>query len=785
MGKKIHLKNVPVWIYAFLLSLLTAMLAIVPFLVINDGYMAMSHDYTAEQIPFNMLMNETIKSGNWLWNWGIDIGSNFLESFSFYNAGSIFVWLMLIFPTKAIPRVLGWMLIFKFAVAGAASAAYFNRHIKNKYIVLIASLLYAFSGYQCCSVVFFHFQDAVALFPLMLIGLEKLIEEKKHGYLAAACVLNVLCNYVFFVGEVLFLVLFYVIRYMLPDINARKKKIKEYITPVLYCIIEGLLGIMISGFILIPAANGILTNSRISNHLTGDTWFTMTTSDWLLYIKGFFMPAEAMNYLSSVRDASWMTTSAYLPLFGMVFVLAYVILRKDWLSRLLKVCAVIAVIPVLNNSFMFFSSEPYHRWFYMLSIFMILATAKVIEEPRRYPVIKSAVISVILIAVYVLLTGYVQWNSNGDNIIYRINEYRFGIFVGLISPVIVCILVRFVKKHFEITALVLTVLAGAGLLLSTIYVYQKTTDNSNQDLKIYENSYGKSTVVYLTETAGELERDSYPYRYYFDEGVGHTYYNFAMTNSLPSINSFISTVSSSISELYDEIGDERVTWTNGGPDGIRELLGAKYIYSVFEQEKYTYVGTVTNSNGQVWYVYDNENALPIGYTYDTYMTKDEYESLDNSIKATAMLKTLVIDNEDEAEVSQYLEHYDSTVHGKIAVDKISEIAKEHMDEASTEFTVDDNEFTSVITADSEKYAFYSVPYDKYWKAYVNGEETQIIKINGLMAVKVDAGSNTVHFVYDYKPLKYGIIISVIGIAAYIVYMVICRKRIDKKNTKAI
>ena len=54
-------------------------------------------------------------------------------------------------------------------------------------------------------------------------------------------------------------------------------------------------------------------------------------------------------------------------------------------------------------------------------------------------------------------------------------------------------------------------------------------------------------------------------------------------------------------------------------------------------------------------------------------------------------------------------------------------------------------FYSEITSGSEQYAFFSVPYDKAWSATVNGESAEILNINGLMAVKVNAGKNCCGF----------------------------------------
>lgn len=235
----------PCWLAAFLLNLAVGLIAVGTFIVSDNGYFALSHDFNGQEIAFNMFMNDAVKSGNLLWNWGIDIGSNFLETFSFYNVGSVFFWISLLFPADSVPQVMGWIIILKYAVAGAVSACWFERHLNQKTVILTASLLYAFSGFQCGSIVFYHFQDQAALFPLLLIGLEELVEEKKHGRLLCACTINALCNFVFFVGEVIFLVIYYVVRYLYPVCagkGAEKKKVKECLWAAASCMLEGAIG---------------------------------------------------------------------------------------------------------------------------------------------------------------------------------------------------------------------------------------------------------------------------------------------------------------------------------------------------------------------------------------------------------------------------------------------------------------------------------------------------------------------------------------------------------------
>lgn len=770
-------KKIPTWLAAFQVNLIVALAAIAPLIIRDGGYFAMNYDFAAQEIPFQMLMNDTVKSGNLLWNWAIDLGGNFLESFSFYNLGSVFVWLSFLFPASAVPKVIGWMIIFKFAVAGATSAVYLDRHLSKKIVIILASMLYSFSGFQCTSIVFYHFLDVVALFPLMLVEMERLVEEGRRGRFALACLLNVLCNYVFFVGEAIFLVIFYIVKYLLPQIKALRNP-KQIWSPVWNCAMEGIMGMMMAGILLIPAINGTLANSRVSNHILGESWFSMSTAEWLMLLKALLMPGETMHSMSSVARANWMSNAVYLPLFGIMFVIAYVISQRDYLSTMLKVGFIIAAVPLLNSVFMFFSQEGYRRWYFMFILLMALVTGKVLENQGEYKLKRAAVITVGLYVFLIVMTAIVNWNSSGDGILYHRKQYLIGMAVGIGGNCMILLTMRFFNRKRELIFCAATAVCSCFVLSVVVSGYQESADNTNVDFTVMANSYGKSVAVYLTEIAGGADRDILPYRYYFDEWIAHSYYNFAMTNSLPSVNSFISTVHSSVTEFYETHGTGRgMPWTNAVNEGARELLSVKYIVSLLEEPEYTFLEMLSNSNGQQMYLYENENVLPIGFTYDAYMTEAEYHDILNMYRRPmGMLTSLVVKNEDVDKVSDCLEHLSFDIYDKIYPEYLEEVVAQRRKECSTEFTYGDNYFTSQITADSEKYAFFSVPYDKYWKAAVNGQQVEILDINGMMAVRVEEGMNDIRFVYEYTPLKAGIACSIIGIIGCLAYWGCGQKR---------
>ncbi|MEG1801262.1 MAG: YfhO family protein, partial [Oscillospiraceae bacterium] len=97
--------------------------------------------------------------------------------------------------------------------------------------------------------------------------------------------------------------------------------------------------------------------------------------------------------------------------------------------------------------------------------------------------------------------------------------------------------------------------------------------------------------------------------------------------------------------------------------------------------------------------------------------------------------------------------------------------------ACYEFCRNEDGFTSKIKLDDGNFVFYSVPYDKGFTAYVNGEKAEILKVNyGLSAVYAPRGDNTIEFVYRTPGLNLGFALSGFGIAAYLIYFVIIKKK---------
>lgn len=196
MRNMVYINTKSKYCLLFLIYFLLGIVVFLPFIIQDKGFFVITDDYNYQQIVFNVYCNRAIKQGNVLWDWNTDLGGSFIGNYAFYSVGSPFFWLMCLFPSELVPYAMGPLLGLKYGVAGFTAYLYLKRHIKGELLAAVGGVLYAFSGFQAANLLF-HFQDAIAFFPLLLIGMEKLIDEKKKGQFALAVALNATTNYFF------------------------------------------------------------------------------------------------------------------------------------------------------------------------------------------------------------------------------------------------------------------------------------------------------------------------------------------------------------------------------------------------------------------------------------------------------------------------------------------------------------------------------------------------------------------------------------------------------------
>ena len=90
--------------------------------------------------------------------------------------------------------------------------------------------------------------------------------------------------------------------------------------------------------------------------------------------------------------------------------------------------------------------------------------------------------------------------------------------------------------------------------------------------------------------------------------------------------------------------------------------------------------------------------------------------------------------------------------------------------------------TGNISLDNPKFLTFAIPYSKGWKAYVDGEEVDILEGNlTYMAIYVSAGDHEIKLVYNTPLFDEGKVVSFLGIILLGGYIFVTEQQIRKKR----
>lgn len=94
------------------------------YIYLDGGVFVLRDDFNSQQIPFSTALNGALKhwSGEWCWN--VDLGTQLIGGYSFYNLGSPFFWISLLFHKNSFPYIVGILYILKYITAGSTSYLY-------------------------------------------------------------------------------------------------------------------------------------------------------------------------------------------------------------------------------------------------------------------------------------------------------------------------------------------------------------------------------------------------------------------------------------------------------------------------------------------------------------------------------------------------------------------------------------------------------------------------------------------------------------------------------------
>ena len=764
---------------AMLLCALTAAIFFLPFYIIDGGFFHYAGDFNSQQISFYRYMNGFIKGAGYpdgmagaarsTFSWATDLGSGAMNAYSFYLYGSPFFWLSLIFPQNWLPYLMVPLLVLKFAVAGGGAYRYLCRYVRRSDHAVLGACLYAFSGFSIYNVFFNHFIDVVALFPWMLWALdETLYEQEEHYGLFAFWVgVNLLNNYFFFIGQVLFLVIYFICKLTTKDFPMNVRLFVRLA-------FESLLGAALGFVLLWPAVLSILQNPRTIDLSSG--WGFLTYSkvqQYLAILLSWILPPDS-PYITSIWSEGiikWTSMSAYLPLCSLAGAMAYWRARKgDSKKRIVATCAIFALVPVLNSAFYALNSSYYARWYYMPVLILCVMTASALESPDisadelDAPVrgIGWLMVATLAFALVPVQDGDTKEWSLG--VLQNPGQYAAVLSFGIGGLILYRLLCRRWRGSQAFARRMTAVVLAFACAFSMVHIGIGKFGQWHTDSDLVEQ-YTSAIKLKDDLPEGDWRVDTYK-----------THDNLGLWLDKSSLQYFGSTAAPSILSFYPALGVKRDVRSE--PDisnyALRGLLSVKYLITTPEKQEDFLAAA---DDGWSYYdtkdgfmLYENENYVPMGFTYDYYITEESYETTVKNTRANLLMRALVLSEEDAETYGKYLEKLPDARLDDLWYDTYVSDCADRRASACSSFQMTNSGFHAEITLKKDDLVFFSVPYDDGFTAYVNGEETEVIRVDeGLMAVLAPAGENTIDFVYQADGYSLASKVSLAALAAFVLY----------------
>ena len=201
------------------------------------------------------------------------------------------------------------------------------------------------------------------------------------------------------------------------------------------------------------------------------------------------------------------------------------------------------------------------------------------------------------------------------------------------------------------------------------------------------------------------------------------------------------------------------------------LLSVRYFYRYVPfNTKYIPEGFRLKKKNNKSEIYENQNFIPFGFTYDRAINRTEFDSIHQTDpqknRCNILLSSIVLEKQDWEKYRSLFQYtkIDTSM-------DVAQLSRKRNEVVCSSFHGNSTGFTAEINLPKENLIFFSVPYDSGFSATVNGEKREIIKTNiSFMAVKGDKGKNTINFTYVPPGIKDGILISTLTLIFFIIYI---------------
>ena len=562
------------------------------------------------------------------WDFYIGEGSDILTALHYYVIGDPITLFSALVPTKYMHYFYSFSVVLRIYLSGIAfSELCFGTNQKNRYSVLAGSIAYCFCTWALINVARHpFFLNPMIYFPLMILGIEKVIRKEKPFLFIIISMVSAVSNFYYFYMIVILAVVYAIIR--LGFIY--KKKVGQAIIEFLRLGIYAVIGVCVAGIILLPVLMIFLGDSRVG---MDQQFFIFYPMYYYTSLPGLFLVNTPHSVLLN-NYSHWLCMGFAAPVVISVFSLFSKKKDSAFIKTLFIICIFIIISP-MGGRLMNGMAYAVNRWswaFALLCVYILVVEWESLLTMSRKHWNKLMLISVLYNTVCLLLE-----NSRG---------------AATVSAILIILITLFVLRDKHQNSNNETVIIKKQIILIMIII-SNSINNAFWTYSSYGANYlanmkdNKSIIKELLDNESTVIKQLNDDEYTRFTGTSLTK-NANIINKVSSTQYYWSVSNSYINQFRDDLHlREAIYFSYLGYDDRSTLVALASVdyYSMKDDNEALlpngfYGSNRVETSGKTtdeYYVYKSEYSLPLVYSYDKYVPQDLWNSYNPVQKQEAML----------------------------------------------------------------------------------------------------------------------------------------------------
>lgn len=634
-----------------------------------------------------------------MWDFSIGYGSDIITTLNYYAIGDPLTLLSAFVPLSLMEYFYAFLFFLRSYIGGLGFSYMSLSRNNSRFYTLVGALIYCFSAFGLIlGLMHGIFMVPVCYFPWVIYGVDRIYKKRSPAVFILSVAFSAAANFYYLYMEVLLAVLYILHKFISEEQDKYLSKqpfsvyMKDFLKRFLEFMVYGINAFLLSAVILLPVLSLLLTSRR----LAAEKYVP------LLYPFSHYMKLIA-DFMITKNAGNW-TYMGFTAMGALAVILLCTEAFENREIRRLRirfiVLTVLIMIPAAGFVLTGFAYVA-NRWVFAYALSVSMITATVLSRTERFdPDRRDRFNKVLLILIWCAAAFF----------FIRSEESLLSVVILLVSEIVLMNpdLPRGLYKPAVLIILTMS------LFLNGWYAYSTADSRFLDEFKDFHAADRLLNDTEFLDLINEQSGDGFfrseiagldrTQNSSIQTGFKGTQFYFSLTS--PYISDFINSMYMNWPKDYDYEGVESRT-------GLEALAAVRYFIageeSAFEVPSgFTPVKEKEIPAGKA-VVYENENALPLGYTVSSVISRSAFDRASVTGRQNALLTGAVIEDKDLSAVRN--EGYRETSFEDDSTDILKGIRiSGDMDMDENSFTVRNNASVTLTfdaKEDSETYVIFS------------------------------------------------------------------------------